>query len=248
MPSADTLRLTALIPAHNEAATIAEVIAGTRCHVGAVLVVDDGSTDGTAEAARMAGAAVLRLEENRGKGGALQRGLGRAFAEGAEAVITLDADRQHDPGAIPAFRATAKARPGAFVLGDRSAGFAGMAANRAMGIAFGNFFIGWACARRIHDAQCGMRLYPRALWEHTAVPDTESRGFLFETAILIHAADAGIPFATVPIAVRREGYVLRPSHFHPIWDFMRLFALVTRMLAARGFRPRGLLIALGLLR
>src|SRR5690349_12474402 len=94
--------IVALIPAHDEAARIGPVVAGALRHVP-VLVVDDGSSDATAATAATAGARVLSLDPNRGKGAALRAGFAVALDDGAEAVITLDGDGQHDPAEIPAF-------------------------------------------------------------------------------------------------------------------------------------------------
>ena len=242
------MRVYALIPANNEVLTVRGVVDGTAPHVDCVIVVDDGSTDGTSEALSGSPARIIRFEQKGGKGPRLVHGLDLVFAEGADAVITLDADRQHDPEDIPRFIACARGQPGAIVLGDRSRDMAKMPGSRARGIRFGNFFIGWACKTCLGDAQCGMRLYPRDAWQRFRVPEKDARGFLFETAVLLHAAEAGVRFASVPIDARYEGYVVRPSHFDPIRDFLRIFGLVTRFLLSRGLRPRGLLIVLGLLR
>ena len=223
------------------------VVEATARQVDQVIVIDDGSTDGTAELLAATGAEVIRHEINAGKGTRLVEGLALAFSEGAAQVVTLDADQQHDPSDIPAFLAAATANPGALVLGDRSGAMHTMPKHRSRSIKFGNFFIGWACGRKIKDAQCGMRLYPAAIAD-ISVPQRQVTGFRYETAILMHAAEADIPFAFVPIAARYEGYVLRPSHFRPIKDFLRLVGLISGFLASRGFRPRGLLIALGLVR
>ena len=242
------VRTVALIPAHNEALTVRRVVDETVPYVDAVIVIDDGSTDDTALLLEGAGARVIRHQTNRGKGTRLVEGLTLAFSEGATHVITLDADQQHDPADIPAFLDAGRDVPGALVLGDRSASMISMPKHRARGIKFGNFFIGWACRRRLKDAQCGMRLYPIDIAQKTRVPVSQTLGFRYETAILMHAAEADIPFQFVPIDARYEGYVLRPSHFDPIWDFLRLFGLVSRFLIIRWGRPRGFLIALGIIR
>ena len=97
-------RVLALVPAYEEGPRVAAVVTGALAHLP-VLVVDDGSTDDTAERAREAGAAVLVQVPNQGKGAALRAGFARALADGYEAVVTLDADGQHDPAEIPAFLA-----------------------------------------------------------------------------------------------------------------------------------------------
>ena len=234
----------AVIPAHNEALTILDVVTKTLHLVDAVIVVDDGSTDGTAEALSGTGVRVLRHVENVGKGQRLAEGLEAAFESGATHAIALDADGQHDPTDIPAFVARATDCPDTIVLGDRSDHFEDMPRSRAFGNSFGSFFVSWACARKLRDAQCGMRLYPLHVWQEVRVPRRYIDGFLYETAVLLYAADAGVPFATVPIAARYEGFVHRPSHFDPTNDFLKIAGMVTRFLFSRRLRLRGLLVSL----
>lgn len=160
----------ALIPAHNEILTVRQVVEETIPLVDKVIVVDDGSTDGTAGSLSNTGATVLRHEINLGKGDRLVEGFQSALDKGATAVIVLDADMQHDPADIPKFLAQHQDNPLAIVMGDRSADMANMPGSRRKGIKFGNFFIGWACGRRIKDAQCGMRLYPAAALKRLDIP------------------------------------------------------------------------------
>lgn len=235
----------ALIPAHNEILTIKEVVEQTIPLVDQVIVVDDGSTDGTATALSQSGATVLRHEVNRGKGQRLVEGFEAAINMGATAIIVLDADMQHDPQDIPKFLTKHVQNPSAIVLGDRSGDMANMPGSRRKGIKFGNFFIGWACGRRIKDAQCGMRLYPASALKLLNIPKRHIGGFKYETAVLLYAAEKAVPFDYVPLKARYEGFVLRPSHFDPVRDFMRLFGLVTEFLLFRGLRPKGFLLALG---
>jgi len=93
-----------------------------------------------------------------------------------------------------------------------------------------------------------MRIYPAEMQSKVHVPTSQIGGFRYETAVLMHAAEAGLPFVFVPIDARYEGYVLRPSHFDPLWDILRLVGLISRFLCSRWGRPRGLLIALGIVR
>ena len=236
----------AVVPAHDEAPTVRDIVVTTRRLVDAVIVIDDGSTDGTADALADLNISVIRHERNMGKGPCLVEGLDAAFADGADQVITLDADGQHDPMDIPAFLERARANPGAIILGDRSDDFRNMPFSRVLGNGLGSFFVGWACARKLKDAQCGMRLYPLQAWRSLDVPPRYVSGFLFETAVLLHAAEADVAFATIPIAARYEGFVHRPSHFRPVGDLLKIAGMVTRFLVSRCLQPRGFFVALGL--
>jgi glycosyltransferase involved in cell wall biosynthesis len=239
---------TVLIPAYNEAPTIRAVVEAALPHADRVLVISDGSTDNTV--AELAGLSVEVLEhaDNRGKGFRLAEGLDHAFRGGADWVLTLDADGQHDPADIPAFLASARRRPRALIVGDRLGDRGSMPAGRAASIGFGDFFISWAAGRRLRDCQCGMRLYPAELWGGMRIPARERRHFVFETAVLLRAAEAGAEIARVPIAARYAGYVHRPSRFRPVVDTLRIVRSVGRFLLGGGARPKGLLIALGVLR
>lgn len=236
-----------LIPAHNEAATIREIAAAALGHCPWVIVVDDGSTDDTIAALDGLPVEILRHSDNVGKGPRLVEGLTHAVAAGATAVLTMDADGQHDPNDIPAFLEMSRAHPDAMVLGNRMVDRTGMPTHRALSIAVGDFAISWATVRRLQDCQCGMRVYPATT---AAIPmsERERTRFAFETSVLLHAADRGIPFVRTPIAARYAGYTVRRSHFRPTRDTLLIARAITVFLAKRLFRPKGLLIALGLLR
>lgn len=236
----------AVIPAYNEARTVRQIADAVRLFVDGVIVIDDGSTDGTSDMLADLDIKVVRHTVNVGKGCRLVEGLNLAFREGATRVITLDADGQHNPADIPAFLARSAENPTAIILGDRSAQMERIPLMRATAIRFGNFFISWACVVRIGDAQCGMRVYPADMWKKVCIPPGEIDRFLFETAVLLYSAEAGIPFAFVPIDARYAGFVQRPSHFEPVHDFLDLGRLVIRFLFSRRLRPRGFLFALDL--
>jgi glycosyltransferase involved in cell wall biosynthesis len=110
--------IVALIPAYQEGPRIGPVVEAARTYLP-VVVVDDGSTDDTAARAEAAGATVLPQVPNAGKGAALRAGFRHALANGAEAVVTLDADGQHDPAEIPAFLAAFEASRPELVIGRR---------------------------------------------------------------------------------------------------------------------------------
>lgn len=239
-------RTTVLLPAHNEALTIRDIVADIRARVDDVIVIDDGSTDGSADLIHDLDVAVVRHDTNAGKGRRLVEGLELAFSRGADQVLTLDADGQHDPAAIGAFLETAASHPDALIIGDRFAQKARIPMHRALANTFGSFFISWACVQLIRDAQCGMRLYPARFWKDVHIPPDQIDRFMFETSALLYAAKEGIRFQTVPIDARYEGFVQRPSHFAPIRDFFQLFGLITKFLFAQQLQPRGLPVAMGL--
>jgi glycosyltransferase involved in cell wall biosynthesis len=198
----------ALIPGYNEAPRIGPVVAEALRHLP-VVVVDDGSSDGTAEVARTAGATVLRQVPNAGKGAALRAGFRHALAAGAPAVVTLDADGQHDPAEIPTFLAAWQARHAPLVIGQRS--FARMPLLRRAGNALGTRTFAWAVGRHVPDNQSGYRLIGAELMARLL--DSREAGFEFEVEMITTAIRAGFTIDWVPI---RTIYAGEPSHIRPV--------------------------------
>jgi flavin-dependent dehydrogenase len=203
-----------VIPAFNEAPTIGGVVRGALRH-GDVLVVDDGSTDEVGRAAAAAGAEVLRLTRRAGKAGALRRGLAEALSRGAERVLTMDGDGQHDPRDIPHLLEAAAREPDALVIGGRLDGRgAGIfSPGRAAALRVAGFFINWLTGVAVSDTQSGFRVYPAGLLE-----DVSARhgGFVFESEMLIRACARGWRIVEVPVAAIH--FADRTSRFHPVTD------------------------------
>ena len=165
-----TMTVWALIAAFNEAPSIARVVTGVRPHVASVLVVDDGSTDGTAEAAAAAGASVIRHQVNRGKGAAIRTGLATVLDTDATHVLLLDGDGQHEPADAPALIKAARCGGVDFVLGERPFDRASMPrsrywTNRISSRVISRYFVG----ADVGDAQSGYRLIATDLLATPAV-------------------------------------------------------------------------------
>ncbi|MEX1172474.1 MAG: glycosyltransferase family 2 protein [Chloroflexota bacterium] len=209
----------ALIPAFQEGPRIAAVVTAAARHLP-VVVVDDGSTDTTAEAAERAGATVLRQMSNAGKGAALRAGFRHALDAGYEAVVTLDADGQHDPAEIPLFLAAFVAsRPG-LVVGRRD--FRAMPPIRRVSNTIGGWVLSAAIGRRVPDNQSGYRLVAAPLMR--ALLDSDESGFEFEVEMIARCVALGLPITWVPI---RTIYAGEPSHIKA-WRHLTEFLRVTR--------------------
>jgi glycosyltransferase involved in cell wall biosynthesis len=212
--------IVALIPGHNEEPRIAAVVDVARTLLP-VIVVDDGSTDGTAAAARNAGATVIEQRPNQGKGAALRAGFRRALADGTEAILTLDADGQHDPAEIPAFLAAwdSPGRRPDLVIGRRN--FRAMPPIRRLSNTVGGRAFSWAVGRDIPDNQSGYRLVSRALAE--AMLASDEHGFAFEVEQITTCIRMGGSIAWVPI---RTIYAGAPSHIRPIAHLREFIRIV----------------------
>jgi glycosyltransferase involved in cell wall biosynthesis len=197
-----------IIPAYNEQPRIAKVVQGTLEHIPA-LVIDDGSQDGTIQAAKGSGADVLEQIPNQGKGAALRRGFQNALDSGYEAVITLDADGQHDPGEIPGFLEVFETQKPDLIIGKRD--FNQIPPVRRLANSLGRWSFSWAVGQPIADNQSGYRLLSRRMME--AVLDSQESGFEFEVEMIVTCIQAGYSLEWVPIRTiyRDEG-----SHIHPI--------------------------------
>jgi glycosyltransferase involved in cell wall biosynthesis len=230
-------RIVALIPAHNEASRIARVVDGAAHHLP-VVVVDDGSTDETAAVAKRAGARVIRQSPNQGKGAALRAGFAAALADGAEAVLTLDGDGQHDPAEIPAFlgayaRRAMGGERSELVVGKRS--FRRMPPIRRLANELGTVVLSAALGRWIADNQSGYRLIGRRLMG--AMLDSTEDGFSFEVEMIAVCLREGWPIDWVPV---RTIYGGEASHIRPaqhLREFLSVSARARRI--ARGQAANG---------
>lgn len=228
-----------VIPAYNEAATVRTVALRARQQCANVIVVDDGSTDGTPGALAGLDVILLSNERNLGKAGSLYRGFELALAGGATGVITLDADGQHAPEEIPLFMAQSLDDPDALLIGarcrdQRKTLFWRYGANRVA-----DFWIGWAAGSSIEDSQSGFRLYPASLVRAVRLDHDRARSFVYESEMLIEAARRGYAIQQVPITVAPRGGP-RPSHFRPLLDIVRISRMVAGKLLGRGLYLTGL--------
>ncbi len=216
-----------VIPVLDEAATIGRVVREARAHAP-VLVVDDGSRDGSAAIARGAGAEVVRHPRRLGKGQAIRTGIAAARSRGVSLVVTLDGDGQHDPRDLGAVLAAARGAPDTIVIGSRLREASLLPPDRLNAIRVAGFFVNWASGLALADTQSGFRAYPLALFD--AIRPRRG-GFVFETEVLVVAALQGwrvceVPVTTIPRAARR-------SRFHPFADGVAIGAYLARRVLAR---------------
>jgi hypothetical protein len=206
-------RVCGVIAAYNARETIAGVVRGVRRHLGTAIVADDGCTDGTGEVARQAGADVIRLERNRGKGHALRVLFAEARARGFSAAIAIDADGQHDPDDIPCFLQAHRDHPEAIITGSRMGDPDRIPRRRRNSMFVARFFVALAANQFIEDTQCGFRLYPLATIASLAL---RKERYVTETEILVKAGDSGGRVRSLPIkAIYPPG---QPTHFRSIRD------------------------------
>jgi len=223
----------AVIPAYQDEKHIGDVARRTRERLGHVVVVDDGSTDQTAERAREAGAQVIVHNQNRGKGEALKTGLAHWLRSGNPSrsgqdgqiawVVLLDSDGQHLPEEIDRFLLAAAdaARP-AFFIGNRMNDVGRMPLIRRVVNRYMSNEISRVCGQKIRDTQCGYRMVPRQL-----IPDLLGGGhrYDYETEVLIVASRRGYQIESVPITTV---YTDQVSKIHPFRDALRFFKLMRR--------------------
>ncbi len=240
------MHVAVVIPAFDDATTVAEIAERALRFTQTVFVVDDGSEDDTA--ARLLGLPVtlIKNDTNLGKAASLARGFAAALEQSMDSVITLDADGQHRPEDIPRLIEVAAEHPGDIVIAARLEGRERMPRIRRFGNWQADFWIAWAAGYPIRDTQCGYRLYPAALLQRLAVRGGRRNSFVFESEVLIEAARIGCYARSISINTI-YGRSPRRSHYRAASDTLRIVLMVAGKLIRRGLYPLGLLRSLRLL-
>jgi glycosyltransferase involved in cell wall biosynthesis len=229
-----------VIPAYQAEKSVAAVVRGLfearACEDAEplVVVVDDGSTDGTSDAARGAGARIVRHSQNQGKGSALRSGFRALLEAGADAAVCVDADGQHPPEEA-ARLAREPAPRSALVLGVRDLVRDGAPAANVFSNQFSNRFLSFALGRKLSDTQCGLRRYP--LPETLALAG-RARGYGYEAELILRAARQGFQIVELPVRVIYPPENERVTHFHSVRDPARIVYRVLFTLATAPSRRR----------
>ncbi len=208
----------ALIPALNEADNIGPIIEEVAARLP-TLVIDDGSVDRTSELARSAGAEVIRHPRNLGKGAALRTGFAWALQRGFGAVLTLDADGQHDPRDMGTLLAAAGDHYSSLVIGERT--FSEMPWPRWWCAPLGAWLLSRALGRPMTDNQSGFRLIPSSFLE-SMQPSVD--GYEMEVEMIGEAVRLGTPIVWVPIRTIYPDR--RKAGFRPLLDTLRFVRMV----------------------
>lgn len=214
------MRAVALIPAFNCADRVGRVVRGVGRHVPETLVVDDGSSDGTAQQALAAGARVVVHPANQGKAEAVRSGLALLLGEGHTHVLMIDADGQHDAEDIPALLAAAGEAD--FILGNRLWNRDAIPAKRYWTNFFGTRALELMTGYPLEDSQCGFRLVSTALLRRMMLV---GRRYAIDTELLIRAGKLGGRFAHVPVRVIYDG---ETSHYRSLGDTVRIVLSAVR--------------------
>lgn len=212
-----------VIPTYNNDRTLGGVIAGVRRYCADIFVVNDGSTDRTAEVlASTEGIRTIAYARNRGKGYALRRGLRAAREAGFRYALTIDSDGQHYPDDIARFIERIERRPDTLLIGARNLTADNMPARNTFANRFSNFWYLVETGRRLEDTQSGFRLYP--LRQLGRLRSLCSR-YEFEVEVIVRAAWRGVEVENIPVRVYYAPDGERVSHFRPLRDFTRISLL-----------------------
>ncbi len=214
------MKICLLLPAYNESQTIGHIISQARIYIESIIVIDDGSSDNTAQIAREQNVVVLQHEVNRGKGMALRTGFEYALAQGYEIIITMDSDGQHEPADIPRFLKQLQYHHSDIVIGARVLDRKKMPLHRKLNNKLISKIGSWFCGQKVIDFQSGFRLIKSEVLRSITL---ETSRYETESEMLIKAGRMGFQIEALPI---RTIYGKETSDVKPlreIYLFTRLF-------------------------
>ena len=212
-----------LIPTYNNAGTLAQVISDVKEYASDVIVVNDGSTDNTAEIlTAIEDIRIISYAENRGKGYALKLGLSKAYEWGYRYAITIDSDGQHYADDIAVFVERIEQSPETLLIGARNLTADNMPSKNTFANKFSNFWFKIETGQSLSDTQSGYRLYPLEKLQNIRLITCR---YEFEVEIIVRAAWRGVKVENVPIKVYYAPDDKRVSHFRPLRDFTRISLL-----------------------
>ncbi len=220
------LKVCVLIPTYNNEATIGKVINDVKDYTNNIIVVNDGSTDGTLEILnRYLSISLISYEKNRGKGYAIKKGFKLALEKGYNYAITIDSDGQHYAHNLPAFVETVIKFPNSLIIGARNLDEEeNISEGSSFANKFSNFWFRVETGIKLPDTQSGFRLYP--IQELKGMHFFTNR-YEFEIESIVRAAWKGIKVHSIPIDVFYPEKSERVSHFRPGRDFIRISLLNT---------------------
>ena len=221
----DELRICAIIPTYNNAATLHKVITGTREYISMVIVVDDGSTDETPEIIEgLDSIEKIVFTKNKGKGLAIRAGIKKAIELGFDYALTIDSDGQHFTDDIPKLLNCLSENPDSLIIGSRNIQADGMPSKNTFANKFSNFWYWAETNQKLPDTQSGFRIYPVKFYKNSRFFTSR---FEFEIEILVRSAWSNIRVIPVPVKVYYPPESERITHFRPLPDFTRISILNT---------------------
>ncbi len=218
-------RACVIVPTYNNASTVAKVIHDVAIYTDDIIVVNDGSTDGTKNIIEsFSFVKILSYQKNVGKGWALRKGFDYAIANGYEYAITIDSDGQHYAKDLIKFLDELEKEKNTIIIGERDLNQHNVPNKSTFGNKFSNFWFKVETGITIEDTQSGFRLYPLLPLKNISF---RTRKYEFEIEVLVRAAWKGVNIKSVPVSVYYPPASERISHFRPMKDTVRISILNT---------------------